>query len=207
MTSAPNWLADLRPVAEPALKPLARDSPLLAWHVTVAFRRWIPAPGSPKPGWAETYGKTQIVSGTAWSVAEIELARRLREAGWQAGWMDTFGSAPRVWREWLVAQSDLPKSVRDALEDIGSALGTADAGWPDLVAWRGSRLGASVFVEYKGPSDRIRAGQAAWYRAALAAGVSRDQFAVVRWPRPHTREAQQRIPPDGRARVRSRVRR
>jgi hypothetical protein len=183
MTSAPRWLADLRPVAGPQLKPLARDRPLLAGHATAAFRRWLPVPGSPEPGWAETYGKTPIVSADGtWSVAEIELTRRLREAGWQAGWMDTFGAAPRVWREWLIEQSALPELVRDTLEQIDGALGTAHVGRPDLVAWRGSSLGETVFVEYKGPSDRVRAGQDPWYRAALAAGVSRGQFAVARWP-------------------------
>jgi hypothetical protein len=96
------------------------------------------------------------------------------------------------------------------MERIADRLGTAKAGQPDLVAWRGNTLGEAVFVEYKGPSDRIRTGQDAWYRAALATGISRDQFAVARWPgrwraivELPTSEAQQRIPPDGRARVRA----
>jgi VRR-NUC domain len=184
VTSKPGWLDDLRPVAEPRLEPLARGSGVLAWHATVAFRRWLSPPGAPKPAWAETYGKAQILSGDGVrSVAEIELTRRLREAGWQGGWMDTFGSAPRGWREWLVEPGALPAPVRDVMKRVAATLGTAGAGRPDLVAWRGSTLGEAVFVEYKGPSDRIRPGQDAWYRAALATGISRDQFAVARWPR------------------------
>ena len=41
--------------------------------------------------------------------------------------------------------------------------------------------GTAFDVEYKGPSDRVRRGQDAWFRAALRAGMSRDQFAVAKW--------------------------
>lgn len=184
VSSEPLWLADLRPVERPQLRPLATNPSVLAWHATVAFQRWMPAPGAPKSLWAETYGKTQIVSGDgARSVAEIELTCRLREAGWNAGWMDTFGSAPGAWAKWLVKPSALPALLRDTLERIGSDRKTGGYGQPDLVAWRGSSLGEAVFVEYKGPSDRIRPKQDSWYRAALAVGISREQFAVAHWPR------------------------
>jgi hypothetical protein len=157
---------------------------VLSWHVTVVFRRWRAPPSAPKPDWAETYGKTQVESDSGVrSVAEIELTHRLREAGWQAGWVDTFGSAPRAWREWLIEPSTLPAPLRDGMKRIADRLATARAGRPDLVAWRGRTLGEAVFVEYKGPRDRIRTGQDAWYCAALATGISRDQFAVARWPR------------------------
>jgi len=159
-------------------------SDVLVWHAIVEFTRWIPSPGTPPVPWNVTYGKTQIAreDGT-WTVAEIELVRRLRDAGWPAGWVDTFGSAPPVWTEWLVKPNSLPLPLRASYEAITRAAGSTGAGKPDIIAWQGESLADAVFVEYKGPSDRLRAGQDAWFRAALSNGVLRDQFAVVKWPK------------------------
>jgi hypothetical protein len=115
-------------------------------------------------------------------VAEIELVQRLREAGWQAGWVNTFGGAPRTWDEWLVTPSSLPSQLRASYESITADVAGGARGRPDIIAWRGESLAEAVFVEYKGPSDRIRSGQDAWLRAALRAGMLREQFAVAKWP-------------------------
>jgi hypothetical protein len=180
--SAPLWLSALRPI-EFRLQPLLRGSDLLAWHATLDFVRWCPPSGVSKPPWRETYGKTLIAQedGT-WTVAEIELVRRLREAGWRAGWMDTFGTAPSQWSESIVKPTSLPLPLRELCEVISDTSDGSDRGRPDIVAWQGQSVAEAVFVEYKGPNDRIRPGQVAWLRAALCAGMSRDQFAVGKWP-------------------------
>jgi hypothetical protein len=126
---------------------------VLSWHVTVVFRRWRAPPSAPKPDWAETYGKTQVESDSGVrSVAEIELTHRLREAGWQAGWVDTFGSAPRAWREWLIEPSTLPAPLRDGMKRIADRLATARAGRPDLVAWCGKDARRGGLRRVQGPA-------------------------------------------------------
>ncbi|MEK7351980.1 MAG: VRR-NUC domain-containing protein [Nitrospirota bacterium] len=185
--NSPPWLSAIRPIVPCSLEPLKLGTDLLAWHVTLGFAYWIPQPGVEKPPRSETYGKTLIVSpdGT-WTVAEIELVRRMRESGWQAGWVDTFGSAPKKWVEWIVEPTSLPSPLRESYQTITWAAGRNGGGKPDIVAWRGESLADAVFLEYKGPKDRVRVGQDAWFRTALREGMSRDQFAIARWSKQHS---------------------
>ena len=115
-----------------------------------------------------------------WTVAEIELVRRLRDAGWHAGWVDTFGSAPKEWAEWLVKPSALPSALSHFISEIERATGR-NGGKPDVVAWRGNSLAEAVFLEYKGPTDKINQKQVEWLQAAFRAGMSREQFTVATW--------------------------
>ena len=185
--NSPPWLSAIRPIVPCSLEPLKLGTDLLAWHVTLGFAYWIPQPGVEKPPRSETYGKTLIVSpdGT-WTVAEIELVRRMRESGWQAGGVDTFGSAPKKWVEWIVEPTSLPSPLRESYQTITWAAGRNGGGKPDIVAWRGESLADAVFLEYKGPKDRVRGGQDAWFRTALREGMSRDQFAIARWSKQHS---------------------
>jgi len=175
----PSWIAALRAVDVPRLEPLSTGSDLVVWHAELRFERWRDASSLP---WSATYGKTQIIGDDgARSVAEIELVRRLRGAGWSAGWVDTFGSAPAAWASWIVTPDALPPSLRAAYLGIKAAAASSAGGRPDVVAWLGDALADVVFVEYKGPKDHLRPGQDAWFRAALQAGLSQDQLAVARW--------------------------
>jgi hypothetical protein len=179
--SAPVWLAALQPVGQCVLRPLRRGSDVLAWQATVEFVRWSAPPDAVPLPWHVTYGKTPIIGQDGQqTVAEIELVRRLREAGWRAGWVDRFGAAPTAWARWIVQASTLPSPLRASYEAIADHAGSS--GVPDVIAWRGESLGEAVFVEHKGPSDRIRSGQEAWLRAARQIGMSPDQFAVAKWP-------------------------
>jgi hypothetical protein len=145
-------------------------------------------PNTPAPTKKETYGKTLITRNDGnWTVAEIELVRRLRDAGWDAGWVDTFGSAPKEWDEWIVNLDSLPSALRYFLNDTDRITGR-NGGKPDVMAWRNNSLEETVFIEYKGPRDRIHQGQIKWLQAARLAGMSLDQFAVARWPK--------QLPPD-----------
>src|SRR5690242_16830345 len=120
--NSPSWIATLRPVGAPRLVPVSPDSDLLAWHAEIQFERWIPSQNADPLPRSATYGKTQVLGeGGIRSVAEIELVRRLRAAGWRAGWADTFGSAPETWAAWILTVDALPQPLREAYVRIKSA--------------------------------------------------------------------------------------
>lgn len=173
----------MRPVLPAELRPIVPSSRAIAWYTEVEFSLWSRPDGVPKSPWSVTYGKTQIVGDDGeCSVAEIELVRRMRDGGWTAGWVDTFGSAPAAWRKWIVDPGELPTALRRSYRAITNDTGTTGTGGqPDVIAWRGETLADAVLIEYKGPSDKIRSGQDAWLAAALRGGMSPDQFAVAKW--------------------------
>ena|SRR5687768_10517260 len=181
----PEWIQLVRPTTIPVIQPIIPGSSAPAWYVEVEFNLWPRPVDEPKAPWNVTYGKTQVVGDDGeWSVAEIELVRRMRAGGWSAGWVDTFGSAPGAWAKWLVDVGELPPLMRRAYRSITNNTGTlSKGGQPDVIAWRGDDLNSAVLIEYKGPSDKVRTGQDLWLSSALKAGISADQFAVVKWPK------------------------
>jgi len=180
----PSWLAILRPVGECRLEPLPPGSDILAWHAILEFVPWIPPQASPKLPWSETYGKTLMArEDGSWTVAEIELVRRFREAGWQAGWVDTWGKAPRKWAYWIVTPKSLPLPLGTAYEDATNSVDPGGGGRPDIIAWRNGSLASAVFVESKGMKERVLPNQERWFREIKKAGASQDQLAIVRWRR------------------------
>ncbi len=83
---APSWLSALGPAGQCRLLPLMRGSDVLVWHAILEFTRWSRPVGAPPLPWSVNYGKTQITGEDgSRTVAEIELVRRLRQAGWRAG--------------------------------------------------------------------------------------------------------------------------
>jgi hypothetical protein len=174
----PSWLQALRPVADCRLEPIQPHSRVVVWHVPLEFSRWTPSHGEREPTPAERYRKTPIVGDDGqWTVAEIALVRRLRDAGWRARWFDNFERAPQDWNRWIV-EPELPVSLRK--------IAKKKRGRPDVVAWRGDSLSDVVFVEYKGPRDKVHDHQKMWFRNALRAGLTRDQLAVASWRTPRT---------------------
>jgi hypothetical protein len=83
--------------------------------------------------------------------------------------------------KWTVKLESLPRNIRYVMERIDR--GVQKDGRPDIIAWRRDSFADAVFVEYKGPKDSIRPSQVKWFEQALLAGMSKDQFAVVTWPR------------------------
>jgi hypothetical protein len=115
------------------------------------------------------------------SFAEIEIAKRLRAAGWQAGWLDAFGRAPETWKPWIINTDDLPEATRARFVAIHDMIAEQNgrpgsSGRPDIVAWQGDR---TAFIELKGPRDRLSKEQARWGAAALAQDP--DSYGLVRW--------------------------
>jgi hypothetical protein len=145
-----SWLAVLGPVGECHLEPVIPGSDLLVWHANLEFVPWIPPLPSPKLSWSETYGKSLMARDDgSWTVAEIELVRRFRNAGWQAGWVDTWGKAPRKWSEWIVTPESLPLPLGSSYRVISNAVGPDGSGSPDVIAWRDGSIANAVFVESK----------------------------------------------------------
>src|SRR5688572_679714 len=128
------WTKALRPVRELYLAPLAPGSNLSAWHADVEFEPWSQPAGAPELTREETYGwKPQVVGsdGTR-SVGEVELVQRLRVGGYRAYWIDTFGSAPAMWRQFIARRDQLPQHLAELLATIqGSGRGKR-GGSPDV---------------------------------------------------------------------------
>lgn len=179
--NAPQWLSIICPLTSCQLEPLTTSSDQLVWHATLTFTKWNPTSNIPLPTRKETYGKTMIIGKDGnRSIVEIELTRCLREAGWQASWVDSFGGAPKVWAEWLAKPSSFPAALSHFITEIDGVTGRK-GGKPDIVAWQGDSIAKVVFIECKGPGDEISQKQEEWLRAALCEGMSSKQFAVVRW--------------------------
>ena len=179
--NAPEWLSIICPLPSCQLEPLTPGSDQLAWHATLTFMKWSPIPNELPPNRTERYGKTLVTGGDGKrSVVEIELTRRLREAGWQAGWIDSFGQAPKVWAEWIIRPGSFPSALGDFITEV-DRLTSRKSGKPDIMAWQDDSIAKVVFIECKGPGDKIHQRQEQWLKAALCEGISFEQFAVARW--------------------------
>jgi hypothetical protein len=194
------WLQALLPVRPASLEQLSNHSPLKVWHVDVEFKTWV-VPDEIAQRWAdsktnndETWRKRPLTvtddSTCAYACGEVEIARRLRRAGFQAYWISEWSGFPHVehWREFCVKRSELRKHlpqvwsfdqrVRAAAADLGVALG-GSGGHPDVVAWE---PGSSdyVFLEYKGPNDAIREKQNQWANVMVEMASPRLAYLAVR---------------------------
>jgi hypothetical protein len=180
-SDCPSWLAVLRPVSECHLEPVLHGSDVLVWHAILEFVPWIPPPSSQKLPWSETYGKTLMARDDgSLTVGEIEIVRRFRKAGWQAGWMDTWGKAPQKWSEWIVTPESLPLPLETMYRAVTNAADPDGGGHPDIIAWRDGSISNAVFVESK-VKDKVLPDQEQWFREAENAGVSQNQLAIARW--------------------------
>jgi len=105
------------------------------------------------------------------SCTEVEVVRRLRTAGWDAGWVQGFPCGRARWSRWI--WQDLPARVDTTNRRVQEALGnraTSRSGHPDVAAIVGDLL---VCLECK-VGDEPTATQARW----LAAAVDRRVLAV-----------------------------
>ncbi len=182
------WVSAIVPIGEPYRGRLSEHSDVEAWHAPVEFRPWEFSTETPKLSRKDTYGwKPQVQAaypGLDRSVGEVELAQRLRSAGYTAYWVDNFGSAPAIWRPWTRRAKQLPRWLLEMDEkirrhDLMKPYKTG--GWPDVVAWDPTSNEA-LFVEYKGPGDKVKPSQDAWVRAAADLGVLPDtSYVVATW--------------------------
>jgi len=149
--------------------------------IRLRFREWKDqAPERAVPGaWSETYGKPLIVGDDAKrSVTEIEIVRRLRHAGWEAAWIDTFGGAPSWMRPWTDRAVGLPTPVASTVARLRSASAPEGRPW-DVIAWRNDRM---LFLEAKRRHrDRLQPGQVAWLDGAVRQRLHDVSFGIVEW--------------------------
>ena len=194
------WVKALRPVGAPYREPLSAGSEFAVWHVDVEFKQW-PIPPELKARWradapnnTETWRKRPLAagvdSGCKYSCGEVELAARLRKAGYNAMWVSEWSGYPHVdcWRKYCVKRSEIEgeapelwasdHNVRARAEKNGIDLGVR-GGHPDVVAWKSER-GDFVYLEYKGPGDKIKKKQEDWARAILGQVIDRLPYVVVK---------------------------
>ena len=173
-------LGAVRPEEATSIR-LASGSRVDVPTIRLRFREWkerAPAQGS-LGGWSDTYGKPLIVGDDGQrSVAEIEMVRRLRHAGWEAAWIDTFGGAPAWMRPWTDRGMGLPTSVASTVARLRLASASEGRPW-DVIAWRDDRC---LFLEAKRRhSDRLRPGQIAWLDGAVRQRMADVSFGIVEW--------------------------
>ncbi len=179
--AGPLWLAAIEPVGEPWIGPLSRYSDVESWHANVAFQPLgLDAVRKKKLTRHDTYGwKPQLASdhpNLYRSVGEVEIAWRLRRAGYKAYWVDLVGAAPPIWRgSWTCGLYELPVWLQQLCSRVGKR------GWPDVVAWKEATKEVR-FVEYKGLKDAINKNQDIWFRTALkSAAIDRNSYVVAGW--------------------------
>lgn len=114
---------------------------------------------------------------TTTTCAEVIVARRLAAAGFDAGWLNTYRSAPAP-VHWTprIAHTDARDLLAGVCPAVAATVGAA--GTPDVLA-----LGSDgvVFVEVKRHPDRLSPQQVAWITFALASGVDRASMLVAHW--------------------------
>lgn len=194
------WVQAIHPVGSPYFARLSQHSDLHVWHVDVEFQNW-PIPPELAKRWREsaanireTWRKRPLAvgeaSGCTYSCGEVEIAARLRKAGYQSQWISEWSGYPHVdcWKKFCVKRSEIKDgvpelwafdhNVRMKCESRDVEIGKR-GGHPDVAAWKiGDR--DFVFIEYKGPGDKINKKQDLWARAVLAQNPHRLAYVAVK---------------------------
>jgi hypothetical protein len=176
------WLVSIAPASGPITRSFGGVD---VWSSITTFERWPNVePSSHEFNCRKGRGLVTGASGDM-SCAEVEIARRFRRAGWNAGWLATCGRRNDAWREVMFmvrtpASSVLPVPVPLLPARIAGILARhGTSGYPDIVAWQSERH--PVFVELKGPDDKGTA-QAAWVASAVAEGsILLEDFLLLSW--------------------------
>jgi hypothetical protein len=191
------WIKAIRPTKAPYQASSSGGSSAVVWHVEVEFQQWIIPPDlgvrwrENTPNNNETWRKRPLAvgndSGCKYSCGEVELAARLQHAGYQARWISEWSGYPHVdcWKRFCVKRNELEHvapelwafdhNLRAKAERAGINLGRS-GGHPDVAAWK-SGQSELVFLEYKGPGDKINKKQEGWAR--VLEELSRDRVAYV----------------------------
>jgi hypothetical protein len=192
------WVMALRPQGYPYLDRLSAHSDFLTWHIRIELAEW-QVPPSLATRWKEdtannneTWRKRPLLrgddSGCDYSCGEVEIAARLRKAGFQSRWVSEWGSYEHVpcWRPFCVKRRELEDSepelwaadnnLRERSKTRQDVLGRT-GGHPDVAAWHSQR--DIVYVEYKGPGDRVNKKQDAWAQEVIAQNPGRFCYLVA----------------------------
>jgi hypothetical protein len=194
------WVQAVRPVQAPYRERLSRYSDLIVWHLDVEFPEW-PIPPAWTARWqnkqtkeSDTWRKSPLAvgvdSGCEYSCGEVELAARLRNAGYDGFWVSEWCGFPHVscWEPYCVKRNELKEraptllafdqQLRASAVTTRAVLGTR-GGHPDVGFWLPSTH-EHLYIEYKGPGDSINAKQDSWAQAIHKQENSRLAYVVVR---------------------------
>jgi hypothetical protein len=153
-------------------------------HFQFAFKRW----DGPIRPWKEHFGKgkgqVHSLDGAEplRSCNEVETAKRLRTVREHAFWFSGYNptAVPDIWRLWVrslgVEAPDWLTALDAAVRD---RIRSPKGGMPDVVAWNTDEpLASAIFVECKGPNERIGESQEDWVWAVRQQGIGLPQVAV-----------------------------
>jgi hypothetical protein len=151
----------------------------------------------PIPAGRATLGKGSsciVGSDVSISCAEVELTRRARTGAWEGGWLNpSWINDPRLpepWRDALISTSEAERLITTEFGEGSLPM----EGAPDLLL---AKDGVVVWVECKRSvesffdnecrrrvwGDSIRASQAHWISASLAAGIPGEAILSINWSR------------------------
>jgi hypothetical protein len=137
------------------------------------FRKWH---GAPVPN---TYGGKAVVEWEGEPLfAELAALRLFQDAGWCGAWVDTYRRVYRIGLPGLTKPVKLPSEKEQLIKSIQDATGKRGGCW-DVILWKKSQ---TLFVELKRRGkDKIQVAQLDWLEAALRAGLSTENFALMEW--------------------------
>ncbi len=108
-------------------------------------------------------------------LGEIAVLRALEADGWEGVWVNPFQGLS-FWKTSFKGQPvRLPEPADRLFQAIKKERGSR-SGVFDVMAWRGERF---LFVEYKGPKDRVKLSETLWISAALRCGVTAHDLLYV----------------------------
>ncbi|WIB64537.1 MULTISPECIES: hypothetical protein [unclassified Curtobacterium] len=153
--------------------------------VEVAFPKWTGAPI------ADAYGRKPVVSRRIEPMfVELAVASMATAYGWDARWLDELRHDshddrpqmmscwdPRLGRHDQIQDPVSHAPSRAALERIAEQRGSWAGAWSVAAGHEGD----VVFYQTVRGRTAPTASQIAWLDAAVAAGMSPDQFVVARW--------------------------
>lgn len=151
---------------------------------TMSFKAWNGVP------MLNTFGGKGVVDrGGVPMFAELAIAEVLKVEGYQARWAETYGrgNKPPIFLDrWgergFKYQTNAPIEdawVMDKLAEIAQRNGGSYRGCWDVLAWKDGNL---LFAESKRKKrDAIKDTQIAWLNAAIASGLSPENFLIVEW--------------------------
>lgn len=151
------------------------------------------------PCWAPNKPPIVFEGGVTW--AEFVIVRMLERNGWSARWLVNW-TGPRTPCGDVGRLEKLPAEVESVITriDLRAGIDSGGGAW-DVVAWRDAEM---LFIESKqhSSSDRLIGNQLRWLGAALDAGFSPADFAIVEYdlgPMSHPASRPERAPRSVRA--------
>lgn len=182
-----DYMKDILPDALKPCRHVALQTAAGVRHVSeccVTFRKW------DGEALSNVFGNKQLLDvNHCPAFAELAVMDIFVKDGWDARWVSTYGRGKmspcflRYWRDTdYQYQDNIPfydRQKRAFLESVAVRNGRNYGGCWDIVAWKESVV---VFAELKRDrKDAVRTTQTRWLEAAIACGLTEDNFLLVRW--------------------------